>query len=426
MAIVKRHGSRPDPASTPDADAQHRLERVPFVERTETQKSAFAPESYPIQNKAIQGFISGHRVSVSYYHKRHNQSDYRNMTVDTSTVRGTLHDQYHLIQNFEITLEEGFSLDYDTERTESGVQGRAVLYSGIVPSLGDLFIYNMGDGNMGLFTVTEITPLTWRNTRPHSIEFSLHSFVTEEVFERLKESVVQTSYFDKRTYLGDEETLLLQDDYTHLITLRHKKTVVSQLFFRHYYHKDMATVMSPKGVYDPYLLHFILKKIPFKMVHARPRQLLSQEATYFDHTLWGRLLDPLAANVYGLWPYAYIQRRLIGHRDATITPLANRFHYVVRSYSFGDNTGELEFVDYYALSEAFYEEKIDEMTDLEYMIYVAILKKRVPDVPALLEMLQNLPDDPEIHFYHLPLYLHLIDVAIAQFEKPNKQTRGLL
>lgn len=423
MSLVKRHGSRtPTPTETPTPDADHRLARVPFIQNTEVQKSSFSPKEYPIHNKAIQGFVEGHRVIVSYYHKRHNGSDYRNAVVDTSAVRGTIHDQYHLIQNFEITLEDGFSMDYNTDKTESTIQGRAILYPGINPTRGDVFIYNMGDGNMGLFTVTDIRPLTWRNTRPHSIDFSLHSFVDDEVFARLTESTVQTTYFDKQTFLGDDSTLLLQDDYVNLITLRDKKTVVSQLFFRHFYNSSMATIMSPDGIYDPYLLQFILKKIPFKTSQLRPRQLLSTEAEHTDRTLWGRLLDPLSATIQDLWSHLYVRIYLINHRDTLITTLANRPYYFVRATDHHDTN----CVGRYVLSEAFYTEDTEAMTDLEYMVYISIIEKRVPDISVLLDMLKNLTADPHDRFYQLPLYLHLIDVAITSFEKPNKQTRGIL
>ena len=423
MPLIRRDGSRtPSTTETPEQDGDHRLAQVPFVQKTEIQKSAFSPKEYPIENKAIQGYIQGHRVTVSYYHKRHNASDYRNTVADTSSVRGTIHDQYHLIQNFEITLEEGFSLDYDASKTESNVQGRAVLYPGINPTHGDLFIYNMGDGNMGLFSVTEITPLTWRNTRPHSIAFYLHSFVDDEIFARLEESTVQTTYFDKQTFLGDDSTLLLQDDYVNLLTLRDKKTVLSQLFFRNFYNKSMATIMDPDGVYDPYLLQFILMKIPFKMTQLRPRQLLSVEADYMENVLWGRLLDPLLSTVDGLWSKKYKQIYHVNHRDTQITTLANRPYYFVR-----DNACETEnCLGPYVLSEAFYTQDIPAMTNLEYMVYIAIIEKRIPDVSVLLTMVKNLTMDSYQSFYYIPLYIHLIDVAITSFEKPKKQTRGIL
>lgn len=448
MALAPRSGT-PGPAPIQNAPAfvstVTALDQAPMVKDTFINRTALNPTTYADEFKMLQGYLRGARIQVTYFMNASPLIDRLTDTVDHSTVQNTIHTSYTHIRNFELTLtEQGLQTAYNGDNNETRVTGEAMTYPGTEPRKGDIFLYKLGDNQIGKFQVSDIERLSFRQGSNFKITFYLTEYATESSIQLLIDSATRTVVFDKETYLGDATTLLEEDSYIYLKTLRGLRGVIIGHYFRSYYDNIMATVVDKNGTYDPYLVTWLLSRISIEESRNRPSQIYASMINY-EYTIWDRLNDRFATSLEGLQSeFDYLRFRPT-RLNAGITPLMNRtFVSIVAktdvaaipdsdptspsfvrpttdsNYRFNDV--DLEYVHHYTdyvLSANFYSGNVSLMNEFEHLVYTAIKTKKINNIKTFIETyLNNYTSlDANTKFYRIPLYIYLIDTAISQLTK---------
>lgn len=386
------------------------LQAAPFVRNPQVEQAAISPEVYPAEYSALLGYVDGSRITVTYYHRVVGGSDHRTAPIDGVSASHLVHTSYRQIHNFEMTLREGFAFSYDDGEGEGTTTGEAVTYPGFRPEIGDLFLAPLGDGYVGEFKITRAQPLSFRAQRVHLIGFVRNRLVGAPEMEELRLAAVQTLYFDKQTYLGDFKTLLTQEGYTHQQQLRRLREVMAGHYLRQFYRAGGDSVFDLDGVYDPYLVQFLNRKLSFASTGRRPAQLYPRVEEGFAHTLWGRLVDPHYLSTAGLWRHAPSRRITETFRAVNITALLNQPCRVAQATAPSDDPAP------YLVSAAFYDGVEAEMSAFERLLHQALTQRRVSNIGGLLaDHLHTFAAlEPAVAFHRVPLLIHLIDVALAQ------------
>jgi len=425
MAAISQNGSRsgPAPGQKTIVNTDDVLSETSYVKDTFLQRTAIDPETYAGQHKAMQGFAAGHRVIVQFYMRTENTVGKRTHTTDISTVRNPIHQQHVLIKNLEITLPEAVQHEYEQNSTESQVTGTAIMYPGLVPLKGSVFLMPIGDGQTGFFMVNSVERLSLRQGTNHRIGYHLVDTLTDELRAMLDETVIDTVYFEKGTYLGDGQTLLNSESYVGLKALQNLRRILITYYTTTFYDDVMNTYMPPSGIYDPYLIQFLHSKISLAEANNRPAQLYPNPSAY-HRTIWNRLLEPFTLGLFGVRPDFDIVVLSSSRYDVGITPLINRKLVRLRNRD-DDIPGQdrtislVETKENYVLSKAFYDDDQINMSPIEKVIHESVFTRKISDIETLIKDHLNtfsaLSDDEQ--FYMIPLYLHLIDVAIATLTK---------
>lgn len=407
-----------------------KLDNASYVADPAFEQVAFDRDAYPQSYGQLQGFVKGHRVSVIYYNNLNVGQTVRTNVSDLPTERSTLNSSFRRVMNMEITLQDKFTFEPDTDKGQVNISGVAYIYPYFQPIVGDIFCYAMGDGRWGEFIVGKVTPLTGRNATGWIIDFFLQNWMDAQEWGTLKGMTTETFFFDKINFLGGTASLLTQDQFASLEVMRKARAALSQHYIDTFYNRSMGTVVGPDGLYDPYLTKFVISKLEFDVVGVRPKQLFPTVDQTYNYSIWSRM--DADNNVYlGGINSMCIQgiSNAFGF-DVGVTTLVGRpFVYIYPPDGFIEvDMGYNRVItqgtcttppsieqSYYLFSENFYDGTVGLMTPWESLVYTAITQKKIVDVGGFISTyilpFYALPKDEA--YWKIPIYLRLIDLACA-------------
>lgn len=202
---------------------------------------------------------------------------------DVDFVDSDNHFDLEQILNFEFRTESQFNFNWDTEKGEASFTGEGIVYPGFEPHVGDKFVYRVRD-SIGLFAVTHIEPLSIRHGAYYKIAFNFRSRLNEQDMNVLRARTKSTVVFDIQKALSENLSLLKYENYVILEQLRRIRIELAQHYNNKFYDPLIESYISPKGIYDPYLVEYMIKKVSMSVVRNRPRQcILTQD---YEATIW--------------------------------------------------------------------------------------------------------------------------------------------
>lgn len=355
-------------------------------------------------------FPDGSPILVTYYHRNISDIDIRTAPGDISPMAHPVHHDFTKIINFELRLLDSLNNSFDEEDNSFTITGEAITYPGFVPYIGDKFFFDIGDNKVGEFKINNVTPTSYRQGKYHRVVFEMMRYVDDEVFKQLEDGVKDTLYFDKNVYTGDGDwTFLKQESYLQLQTLKLKHKELIQYYVKKFYSEAYESFLRPDGIYDPYIVEFLRKRLSLKEAKVRPSQLYTRLKDY-HLSIWYMFTDSIYYAEFTHLNKNYTVEYL--QADALSTDhnaLINR-HYIGLTSS--DERSEL-----YIFTDKFYGGGKDLMTPLERTVfeYITTKKINIESVLSFLDTYRNL--DINNQFYQIPVLIELISVSINSIEK---------
>lgn len=471
MPLASREGP-PDPTVPLDPDGtasqtvvtmQTALDQQPYIKDTFVNKTAFNPQTYAEEFGMLQRYASGSRIQVTYFLiSTPTGGLQRSDAIDQSNSRSALRTSYTQINNFEIVMQGGFKTVFDEVSKETKLTGEALLYPGMLPRMGDEFVTSIGDSSFGIFRITKVERLTYRQGSNHKITFFLNRYASEENISVLRQSVTKECWFDKETYLGDATTLLEADSYRYLKTMRQMRGILIRFYYSTFYDKSMTSIMSPQGTYDPYLVNYLNSKISITESTNRPTQLYPGIQNY-DSSLWSRLTDITNRRLTNIQSSFNLVQYRVTRWDVSITALVNRMmisldnpqKQAIRTQQIAEAEAQASITgsvwnmpmnggggngfmpgDWYSPPQPnlyvsttpgyiftmnFYNGNKAAMTPFEFLVYAVIYERRVNDIGDFINTYLNTYTELTLDekYYFIPLYIWLIDVALDNISAPS-------
>lgn len=412
MALTPPSGSstsppapNPGPGATPPSESMS--SHVPFITNTQLNRYALDTTTYANTNKQLVGFIKGKRVNVTYYRLLNREgSNNRTNIADTPSSRHVLDTEYMKILNLEITLPKEFDFQVNNAQASMSIKGTAMFYPNMNPNIGDLFLMEVGDGRYGVCRISLVTPMSWRTDRIYTVEFIVHEFATHENHDPTEGSVTITTVFSKENYLGGTAALLSETTFLQLQKIREARTNLCRYYHTAFFDRNLRSYVRPDGIYDPCVVKFMSNKVTMDDLQIRPKNLLGQIADVYQYSLWARLEDRFNASLYNVSPYFALSQYNQTRMGMFVTELYGRTILQPSDTEVDNQT--------YLYTKAFYDGNATTMTGEELMVYKAITTRKAPDLSVLItEYIDSLVSlDRDAQFYKIPLYIHLIDMAL--------------
>lgn len=380
---------------------------MPYVGDTMLNRFAINTSAYPNTSKLLVGFMKGKRTLVTYYRLLNkNGGSLRTNNADYPADRNVLLNEYQKITNLEITLPQGFSFEADPSKASVEISGDAKMYPGMNPNVGDVFFTAMGDGRLGVFQVTLVTPTTWRNDRTYIIRFVLQNFMDSSDVDPIEGSVTLRHIFSKTNYLGSTASLLSEQTYLDLQTIKSIRSNLIRHYHQTFFCRDINSYLRPDGVYDPYAVQFMVNKITMKDLKIRPKNLTGSNSDSYQNSLWARLEDRYNTSLYGLWSLS----RTRVHRKSVLSVTANE----LIGYDVLELSEEVDGLTPYIFSSDFYSGSVEDMSDFELLLHEAVTLRTCGSLSVLIsDYLNQVPVlTKEEQYYRIPIYLHFIDMAL--------------
>lgn len=279
-------------------------ERV--IENTFINQTSVNEDAFRDHQNLIAGFPEGRIIVVTYFSQNKPITNMQSNVVDmTSTTKDDVHVSWTQIRNFELRCSNELSFEYDQESNKSKVNGDAILFPRFTPRVSDIFLYEMRNGQIGVFRVASVNRLALGQDTYHRITFTMQEYLRADYRDTLQRQTTNTMYFDKYKYLVGNTAMLSTDGYQQKKDLEHIRLEIIEDYIERFYSRDYSTFMRPDGIYDPYIVEYWNKKVSVQDTtpHMRPTQILISVSN-FRKTIWAILTNnPIKnlANVERSW-----------------------------------------------------------------------------------------------------------------------------
>lgn len=221
------------PASVaPSEKVRDNAERTAIVDTTKTPLTQLLP------------MIEGQGWTVQYYSQILGATDEpepQSLSLDPAL------QQYHLITDFEMRVTDQLSYEYDAETQSNRLVGSATIYPNVVvPNRGDMFMADIGDGKIGIFTLDSVTPLAYGMDRCYSVQYNLVTYQDDARVADLEEKTVQTSHFVRDYLISGKNPVLTNETMVTKTDLEEHGHRLFELFKNQFISRKHRYILMPK------------------------------------------------------------------------------------------------------------------------------------------------------------------------------------
>ena len=225
---------------------------------TSTPYQGVQVDSRYIPLKSLLQYVDGGAVTVNYYSQILNADDENS---PQQVQRNPIYQQYLLVHNLELRIQTPLTASQDQESKEMLVPGSAILYPGLIPNAGDMFVADVGDGRAGIFAVTSAEKKSIQKDSTYRIDYVLVDIATDEKLADLRRKTIKEAHFVKDYLKFGQNPQVLAPDYNILLQLEDLYKILVGQFFNEFYSRDFATIIVPDQTlptYDPFLTKALL------------------------------------------------------------------------------------------------------------------------------------------------------------------------
>lgn len=286
---------QPDPVLDEQALLKERTIKKTFLNNTAVNEDQFKNDL-----SMVAGFPEGRIIKVTYFSTNSPMTDIRSKTVDMLTeAKDRVHISYTQIRNFELRLSTEISFNYDNDKTTSEVKGEALVLAGFEPLKGDLFLYEVRNGKIGIFTISSVVRTALGQDTYHKVTFTMKNFADATMVETYRKQSAIICYFDKTKFLVGNHAMLSTQGYIDQKELQQLKREITQNYLDRFYDKKVSSFMRPDGLFDPYVVEYWNSIVSVMDTNVRPIQL-HVAVQEFNRTIWAILIGRPIRNLKNL------------------------------------------------------------------------------------------------------------------------------
>ena len=264
-----------------------------MVENTFINRTSVNQDMYADKMSLVAGFPEGRILKVTYFSRNSAPTDIQSDVVDlNTTVKDSVHKTWTEIRNFELRVQNELAFEYDADSNKTKINSEGICFPRFVPKVGDIFLYELRQGKIGMFYVGAINRLAIGQDTCHTVTFTLQGYLTADLRDDLRKNTTEIRYFDKVKYLVGDTSLFTSEGYIQKQELTKLRRELAEDFCARYYSSEMSSFMRPDEIYDPYIVEYWNRKVNVLEVpiSQRPVQLLIGVSNY-RKTIFGLITD---------------------------------------------------------------------------------------------------------------------------------------
>lgn len=387
------------------------LSNEKIVKDTLQTQTAWNIDRYASSLSLMAGYGDGFPLNVTYF-KLETRPGYKSAPIDI-VLSGTEHPTHkNLIKilNFEIRLSGPLDFQYDKDETFMTAVGQMTTPAGFKPSIGDMFYMLQQDGKWGIMAVRDIERLSLSQNTFHKCDIELVTFLTADQRDFVDACIVNTYYFDKQKYHINNMTLLTETSYIQMNTIKQLRKEMISYYYDKFMEFTINSVVLPSGVYDPYVVEFLHKKISVMDFPNRPQQLLPELNDYND-SIWACFTNVNQSNnPKTVMRSIHLKRRSNNYWQAGITLLLERDYIALGMASTDWRKEEQEVKEPYIFNVHFYNGNLVDMNAPEKLVFETLSQQ--VNIERIIEFANTYRTwDINFAFYWIPISIWLMDKA---------------
>ena len=177
------------------------------------------------------------------------------------TGTSAAYQQYNKIEALEVKVTSPLSQTQDPKTKAITYVGTALVYSLLIPNEGDMFVAAIGDGQLGIFTVTSTVKKSVFRKSTYEISYAIST--TDLSFIQDLDIKTVNVYVYRKDFLSyGQDPLVIKRDNNQLLNLSQTYSVLARQYFPRFFDKEFKTFTlpgQPMPTYDPFLTDFIVR-----------------------------------------------------------------------------------------------------------------------------------------------------------------------
>lgn len=262
MGALNQDGSLDPINPISEIPAQDRLASRPAIFDTYSNAVALDSVRDDVIINQLKNYIQGTPILVTYYHQISSNASNSSGQVSPDFSSSGVNISFTRIEKFELKLMAEMSYSFEEGSSASSITGQAMTYPGITPKIGDLFLYSISPGKIGVFKLSKNPERrTYHNATAHVISFDLWKFLDTTTYQQIEERVRESGVFDKQRFLNEPGALITHQEVLDLSYLEERVASLIRVYEDRYFDSNRNTFWLEGGAYDPYLVDFYREAI---------------------------------------------------------------------------------------------------------------------------------------------------------------------
>ncbi len=281
-------GATPPPAITPHIE--------PAVFDGITVDTEYTPSS------ALLTWVEGSNWTVDYYSQVLGSD---NEPTPQDINRDPIYQQYKLIKAMDLKVTNPLSFSQDPQLRTMEVRGSGITYPFLVPNKGDMFVADVGDGRVGVFTITEALRSTILRDSVYTVEFMMVAELDRTRLNDLERKTIETYHYSQDSLIRGCGPFVTEQEKTRhqrYAELRHE---LIRRYLTDFLSQEHSTLLVPDQLRKTYD-HFVTRAVNMlvstqdDMRLRRVKELnVTAEPVMSQPTLWDALIRLDDTRLYG-------------------------------------------------------------------------------------------------------------------------------
>lgn len=347
------------------------------------------------------------------------------------------YQQYYRVKKFVLRLQDSLQSSFTDDTYQLTLSGRAYMLPGIIPNRGDVIVGDVGNGRLGVFSVDDVVPMTYRDGRIYEISFKQIDYMSAEIEDDLDEKTVAEYVFDRAALENNQAPIVPAEDFykkEEIVTL-YRELVTRYLndFYSYEYSTLLVGGQCSCTTFDYFAVKAFLSVVNTADDYRIRNIELFNISDNYNHTdvaFWTMLIErnkELIDQVFQKYKLVSTKEfhpnpttrsiRYTGIKYALL-PKVRRKHVdsCIRGKTYGDYSLKIEnYPDpqlsslgddrWYVLGEDFYTNNMSEISPLVEKYIKRILNGTEITYDELFDFHERVKTLPDVHRYYLQLLL---------------------
>lgn len=153
------------------------------------------------------------------------------------------YQQYYRIKTYIMRLQGSLNNSFSSDTNQLTISGTALMLPGVVPNRGDCFVSDIGNGRLGLFSVEDVTPMTYRDGSVYEITFKMIDYYNQVIEDNLEEKVVASYVFDRAALQNDRAPIVTEDEYNLRTSITELYRSLIPRYLNDFYSREYSTLL---------------------------------------------------------------------------------------------------------------------------------------------------------------------------------------
>lgn len=239
IAVTKPNGWSQQPNNPQDLSDV--VENKPVITQVSTRRSVVDSEYMPTSHLIIHS--SGDKWRVDYYRRLAGLDD---VLQPLSSGMSATEQQYELIKDAYLHVESPLTTSQDNTTKEFSVTGEGSLTHGITPNYGDMFVADIGNGSMGLFTITTSLLTSYSKGAAYTLEWVLVDDISNGTYqEQLDQKTVRTLHYVEELVELYDSPFMTESAYATYVDLHEQDHRLIKNFQHRFWSSEVQSLRIP-------------------------------------------------------------------------------------------------------------------------------------------------------------------------------------